>query len=473
MFYTSVSSPQRPFPGGRAAAWTSGVLFRSMHLAAAALVIFSVYSGACAAADVEDKTEDKTEDKKTEFSTYTNVYTSMKEGLRIQTHDRHYVFKFGGRIQIDSHSYDYSSAGLWSAQEQQNRMFDVRRAQLELGVTLSEFYQAKLTAEFANKAELKDAFINLRYFPATEIRIGQFPYPFGNEGPTSSKFGEFAENSTIGAAVGSGRDRGLMLHGSTGDSRYAYQFAVMNGARENTPGTDNVDLAVRLVRNPEKSVEGEWNLWYGASYSRGDQVALKGETLTLKTESKSVQSLLKAELAENTQYSRQRLATDFTLVKGPAMLKAEYYATAYNFAANVKFQGYYVIGSYFLTGEQRTIKNGVFDRQRVKHAYDPAVAGSGAWELAMRYSVFYADRKFFETDGLYPGWLALKQTKNVNAGHTWILGVNWYPDTVARFMLDWMHTYTANELAHNLGEARSVKSTKSESTLLLRLQLDF
>jgi phosphate-selective porin len=116
----------------------------------------------------------------------------------------------------------------------------------------------------------------------------------------------------------------------------------------------------------------------------------------------------------------------------------------------------------------------LFDRQLVNDVYDPAGTGKGAWELAARYSVFYADRKFFEQDGLYSGWEPLDPAKNVNAGYTWILGVNWYPDTLARFMFDWIRTYAAkDELAGGLSGVRSVKSIKSESTLLLRIQLEF
>jgi len=422
---------------------------------------------ACAPAYAVEKTEDKAREP--------GLYAGMKEGLRLQTQDKHYIFKFGGRVQIDSHSYDYPTDTLWEAEQQHRHLFDVRRARLELAVTLSEYYQAKLTAEFANNVELKDAYINLRYFPAMEIRTGQFIYPFATESPTSSKFNEFAESSTIGSAVGSGRDRGLMLHGGSKNYGYTYQFAVMNGAPENTPDNNGgLDLAARFVLNPTEIVEDEWNVWYGASYSRGKQQALDGDALTLKTESKSGHAFFKAELAEDTPYLRKRIAADVTAVNGPTMLKAEYYSAAYEFSKSVKLQGYYLIASYFLTGEQRAVKNGLFDRQLVNDVYDPAGTGTGAWELAARYSVFYADQKFFEQDGLYSGWEPLDPAKNVNAGYTWILGVNWYPDTLARFMFDWIRTYAAkDELAGGLSGVRSVKSIKSESTLLLRVQLEF
>jgi phosphate-selective porin OprO/OprP len=345
---------------------------------------------------------------------------------------------------------------------------------MELSVTLSEYYQGKLTVDFANKVDLDDAYINLRYFPTMEIRIGQFGYPFGAEGMTSSKVDPFAESSAIGSAVSSGRDRGFMLHGNTKNDQYAYQFAIMNGVPQNTPdNNEDLDVAVRLVRNPEEVVEEEWNRWYGISYSQGKQLVGKDKALTLRTESKSGRNFLKAPLAENTKYTRQRMAVNMTTVKGPTMLSAEYYSADYDFTANVKLQGYYLIASYFLTGEQRGVKNGLLDRVPVNQAYDPAGPGIGAWELAVRYSVFYADRKFFEADGLYSGWEPLDPEKNVNAGYTWSYGVNWYPDTMVGIQLDWIQTYVANELARNLSDARTGKSTKSETALLFRIQMAF
>lgn len=444
---------------------TSCFSLKSSYLSYALIV-----SGCCGLAYTPAHAEDETATKKRE----PGIYAGMKDGLRIQTHDKRYVFKFGGRLQIDSHTYAYPSEGWWNAREPRNHVFDVRRARMELNVTLSEYYQGKLTADFANKVELDDAYINLRYFPAMEIRIGQFGYPFGVESLISSKYDTFAESSTIGSAVSSGRDRGLMLQGSTKNDQYAYQLAVMNGVPQNTDdNNDDLDLAIRLVRNPEEVVEGEWNLWYGLSYSQGGQLVGKDKAFTLRTESKSGRNFLKAPLAEGTQYTRQRVAVNFATVKGPVMLSTEYYSAAYDFTANVQVQGYYVIASYFLTGEQRNIKDGLLERIPIKQAYDPAGPGIGAWELALRYSVFYADRKFFKPEGLYPGWEPLDPAKNVNAGYTWTLGINWYPDTMVGIQLDWIQTYVAKEPARNLGDARSVKSARSETALLLRTQLDF
>ena len=450
--------------------WTLCLPYKSIRLVYALAVLGGGW--VCAPAYANENS-DETTDETTEEKNKPGIYASMKEGLRIRTLDKRYVFKLGGHIQIDSHSYAYPADGLWKNEEQNNHVFDVRRARLELGVTLSKYYQAKLTAEFANKVELNDAYINLRYFPAMEIRVGQFIYPFGTEGPTSAKFNEFAESTTIGSAVGSGRDRGLMLFGDTKNNRYMYQFAIMNGVPENTSNnSDDIDLAVRFVRNPEEVIEEEWNVWYGLSYSQGGQLARKGKALSLRSESKSGYAFLRAELAEDTKYSRQRMALNVTTVKGSGLFKGEYYSASYDFAAKVKLQGYYLIASYFLTGEQRAVDNGLFDRQPIINAYAPG-GGGGAWELAVRYSVFYADRKFFEPNGLYAGWEALDPAENVNAGYTWVFGVNWYPDTTARFMLNWIQSYAADELARDLSDARSVKATKSESTLLLRAQLDF
>jgi phosphate-selective porin OprO/OprP len=50
------------------------------------------------------------------------------------------------------------------------------------------------------------------------------------------------------------------------------------------------------------------------------------------------------------------------------------------------FSGYYAYASYFLTGEHRAYKNssGTFDRVKPKTNFGKG--GTGAWEVALRYS---------------------------------------------------------------------------------------
>jgi phosphate-selective porin OprO/OprP len=106
-----------------------------------------------------------------------------------------------------------------------------------------------------------------------------------------------------------------------------------------------------------------------------------------------------------------------------------------------------------LTGEQPNVDRGILERQEILDLFDPDRGGWGAWQVAIRYSVFYADRKFFADDGLYPGWIALDSTTHVNGGYAWTAGLSWYPDPMARVMVNWVQSYAAKELVRGVSDA--------------------
>ena len=115
---------------------------------------------------------------------------------------------------------------------------------------------------------------------------------------------------------------------------------------------------------------------------------------------------------------------------------------------NPTFQSFYVQGSFFPTGEYRPYKasSGAFDR--VKPNSSLADGGTGAIELAARYS-----------------WMDL----NDNVGHSvstqggemksTTLGVNWYVNNNARVMWNYVHS-----TVENLGAADGLQ---------MRVKIDF
>ena len=113
-------------------------------------------------------------------------------------------------------------------------------------------------------------------------------------------------------------------------------------------------------------------------------------------------------------------------------------------SGNLAFDGYYVQVGYFLTGESRGYKasEAAFDRTKPNRNFDGS-GGTGAWEVALRYSATDLDDRGAR-GGVLDGIAA---------------GVNWYPNPVTRLMLNWVHT--KREAA---GDA---------DFLLIRAQIDF
>jgi phosphate-selective porin OprO/OprP len=114
-------------------------------------------------------------------------------------------------------------------------------------------------------------------------------------------------------------------------------------------------------------------------------------------------------------------------VWGPASLQAEYMIAMVDssVANDPDFSGYYVQGSYFLTGEHRNYKasSGKFDRVKPNKNFMGDDGGPGAWQLAARYSHVDLD------DGAINGG----ELDCVTAG------VNWYLNPNTRVMLNYVY----------------------------------
>ncbi|MBV9996764.1 MAG: hypothetical protein JO127_16285 [Caulobacteraceae bacterium] len=101
-----------------------------------------------------------------------------------------------------------------------------------------------------------------------------------------------------------------------------------------------------------------------------------------------------------------------------------------------RFHGYYVEGSWVISGETRKYNqvNGSFDGPTPAYPFNPAAGTWGAWELAARFSDL--DLNFDQ------GLAGLAPTSSaVRGGDQQIVtvGLNWYLNPTIRFMLDYQH----------------------------------
>jgi phosphate-selective porin OprO/OprP len=103
-------------------------------------------------------------------------------------------------------------------------------------------------------------------------------------------------------------------------------------------------------------------------------------------------------------------------------------------AQDPHFAGYYLQGSWILTGESRRYNpvTGAFQAPRPKASFSRN-GGFGALELAARYSRM--DLNFEE--GL-PGSTALPPSVRGGDQQVWTLGINWYPNPNVKLMLDYL-----------------------------------
>lgn len=125
---------------------------------------------------------------------------------------------------------------------------------------------------------------------------------------------------------------------------------------------------------------------------------------------------------------------------GPAMIEGEWfrYRIERRTAAlpDPRFGGWYVQGSWILTGESRVYNatDSRFDAPKLARVFDPQAGTWGAFELAGRYSV--TDLNFHEGA---PGVAAAAGAIRGGEQSIWTFGLNWYLNPSMRVMLDYQH----------------------------------
>jgi phosphate-selective porin OprO/OprP len=97
-----------------------------------------------------------------------------------------------------------------------------------------------------------------------------------------------------------------------------------------------------------------------------------------------------------------------------------------------KFTGWYVEGSWVLTGEARRYNpnNFAFDAPSIHSPFDLKKGTWGAWELAGRYSV--ADLNYHQNATLVADRVRGGEQKITS------VGVNWYPNSIVKFSLSYL-----------------------------------
>jgi phosphate-selective porin OprO/OprP len=119
-----------------------------------------------------------------------------------------------------------------------------------------------------------------------------------------------------------------------------------------------------------------------------------------------------------------RIGFEFATVFGPFSLQGEYLLALESGKDNFNFWGYYLYGTYFVTGEIRkyNMTNGTFSEVKPKRGFHPLKGEWGAWEIGLRFS--YLDLNDQDIRG--------GKERNFTAG------VNWYFSPKNRCMFNYI-----------------------------------
>jgi phosphate-selective porin OprO and OprP len=398
----------------------------------------------------------------------------------IQTADNSSKLSFRSLVQFDAAAYDQEEGASVDLSSGTN----FRRARLGVEGTAFEDWNYELTFEFGGSGQedagkVLAAWVEYGGLDFARVRIGAMAPSAGLDDATSSGDLIFLERAAAsemarGIAAGDGRSAIALIGG---DERWFGSVALTGGVAAAAAGYDeqyaivaraaglpisNDSFAVHLGANytnviqPPDSTAGAGD----ASMRLQERPELRVDgTRLVDTGALNADGMSIAGLEAGVQSGRLLLTGEaiwFDIDRNAALPDAE-------------FGGWHVQAVWSLTGEERawSQKTGAFSSARVAHSFDPAAGHWGAWEVAGRYSMLDLNDNEGAT-GLSSTMVA--PTDIVRGGEQEIatIGVNWRPNNMLRFMLDYQSIEIDRENA-----AGTADIGQSIDAISLRTQFGF
>jgi len=341
-------------------------------------------------------------------------------GLKLSSSDGNFKFQLGGRVMIDTAFYNKDSTSLGNGAE-------IRRARLFAKGTAYDDWFYKVQLDFAgNSTSLKDVYMGYSGLDSAKIKIGHFKEPFSIEEQTSSKYITFMERG-LPNAFSPGRNTGLAVstHGKTWGAAAGYFFdGVKNSSSPESQGTGATG---RIHFAPLAGKTRVIHLGAAASFrsaSGDNEIRFRERPESHVTSTRLVDTSTISNYDNQTLYGLEAAA-----VFGSFSLQGEYMLANVDVSgagSDPDFNGWYIFASYFLSGEHRPYKVSSGSFGRVKPDSIVGQGGTGAWEVAVRYSSIDLQ------DSGYTG----------GAQNDITLGVNWYATPNVRFMMNYVHAST-------------------------------
>lgn len=372
---------------------------------------------------------------------------STTGGIKVESEDGGFSGRLGGRLQIDYAYYHSDNIKLGGGAE-------IRRARLVAEGRLWDYWDFKFNPDFVgNNVDIQEAWIGYRGLEPLSIQMGNIKEPFSVEDLTSDLYITFMERSLPVEIFKPNYSLGLQLHSY---GKMWQGSGGIFGEDVDSPGTEqsqSYGAASRLSFSPVNEanrvlhLDGavEWRTNY-----QNDEVRFRGRPESHITDVRLVDTGEIAFVDDTLKFDIGSAG-----VWGPWSLQGEYIQTLVsrsNGGEDLRFGGWYVFGSWFVTGESRAYdaRGGKFTRVKPKSVVGNG--GYGAWEIAIRVSRVDLNSK------------EIKGGTQTNV----TLGLNWYTTPHTRLMFNYVYA-DAERIDSNSG----LEVKDNPHILQVRAQVDF
>ena len=363
----------------------------------------------------------------------------FKDGFRTESPDGTFKIKIGGEARLDG--------GYMGANETLKRAFtdlpgwkgNFRELKIRLSGSMYENWKFRFDMDFANVRQIKDIWISYGKIPFLgTAKAGHTKVPFSLEGFMSNSNRTFMEIALPVEAFFPGRNIGILFQNTALDDRMTWAagyFLITGSFSDVADATDYLSeafgsaVSFRVTGLPRYEDDGKNLLHVGFSYSHQFRDDTREES-QLK-----VRAHPESRLTDDTFVNTEQFFTEAAdlfgyeaaMVRGPLSVQGEIFQEFANAESvgDPGFWGFYVYGSYFLTGEHRPYdrSKGIFKGVTPTSAFHFTGGGWGALETALRFS--YVD---LNSQGIQGG-----KEIDLTAGFNWYLNVN------TRIMFNYVH----------------------------------
>ncbi len=395
------------------------------------------------------------------------VKASFKDGLVFESDDKETSIKLIGRVHADYRNFNYSETDSGTGGATGSDTFDMRRARLGFQGTFKKYYKFKVQTDMSATNKLDEAYLNIGWWKQAQFRFGQFKMPGMLEEVTSSNNIDFLERSMANGGV-AGKERGAMLHGAplTGLT-YALAFSTGEGQNksEDDIRVDSIETNARATANfAEMMGNKDMVLHSGLSYSTTDMDGASVVGYDASSEGRGVKFFdAKAIGGIAGSIERDRAGVEAAVAYGPFKLQSEWAKVGYDFDAagttatdgNLDIDAWYAQAVWNITGESwvKMYKGGAWGGLKPKNDFNPNGSGWGAWQVGVRYSKLKADEGFASTGSV--GFLE---------SDAWTLGLNFYPNSNTRIMLNYVQSDFGNQVSAVKVNGREIDNERAINT---------
>ena len=368
--------------------------------------------------------------------------SKWNNGLNVVSKDGNFTARFGGRIEQDWIWITGDNELEAVVGELEDGVF-FRRARIQGNGTLYGVIDYFAEFEFAPVENIvfQDVWIQLNQTILGKVRAGHLKVPFGLENETSARHLTFLERSAVHDAFQQEYDPGIMIWNTFGiddDFRYAISYLRFDPRESgSTLGDGEHSFAARLSGAPIRSDDDRWLVHFGGSVrlnnaTAGPAAGLDGFQFRARPEFRNTPRFVDTGFFEAD--GATFLGVEAAMVVDTFSIQAEFVSTTVHDAntlavtpEDVNYSGYYILASYFLTGEHRPYSrnNGAFGRispnNPVKASGAGGICWGGAIELKARYSHVDLNDSSLNGGTLENG----------------ILGLNWYLNPNTKVMIDY------------------------------------